>query len=377
MADEYQRIEEERNRYVEGTGLGMMITVQLLRLMNSELQVQSEYGVGSEFSFVLEQKVVNPEPLGVFKESEEKSVAEYKYVVENIAPDAKILVVDDNALNLKVFRSLLKQTQVQVFEALSGAQCIKIVEEQKFDVIFMDHMMPEMDGVETLNVLRERKLCTGVPVIMLTANAITGAREEYLKEGFDDYLTKPIVADKLEKMLWDFIPKDKIQRKSLEKAETEEETEIHLPEIEEFDFAYAKGILRKEELVYATLKNFYASLDTVSNKLSLFYGDIGQKESMANYRIEIHALKSTAATVGALLLSKLARMAEVATIQEDVERIRILKGSFLVLVNDGVVLQHRGLYGSRLRLLGSQGWQRLLLAGRHIQGQGGQCHHDQ
>lgn len=326
LSDEYQRIEEERNRYIEGTGLGIMITVQLLKLMNSELKVKSEYGVGSEFSFALEQKIINEEPLGVFNETDEQAVAEYKHSVEYIAPDAKVLVVDDNALNLKVFKSLLKQTQVQVFEAPSGNQCIKMVEEQDFDIIFMDHMMPELDGMETLSILRERKLCAGVPVIMLTANAIMGAREEYLRAGFDDYLTKPIVADKLEKMLLNFLPEEHIKRETPKKepVEQKEDVGVTLPQLEEFDFAYAKRILRSDELLYATLKNFFGSLDTVRDKLSRYYETIEQKESMANYRTEIHALKSTSATVGALLLSKLARISEVAAINEDTERIRLL-----------------------------------------------------
>ena len=326
LSDEYQRIEEERNRYIEGTGLGVMITVQLLKLMNSELKVKSEYGVGSEFSFALEQKIINDEPLGIFNETEELSVKEYTHSVEYIAPDAKVLVVDDNALNLKVFRSLLKQTQVQVSEALSGKQCIKMVEEQSFDIIFMDHMMPELDGMETMNILRERKLCTGVPVIMLTANAIMGAREEYIRAGFDDYLTKPIVADKLEKMLLNFLPEAYIKHTEPkeEHIEQKEDSVVNLPQLEEFDFEYAKRILRSDELLYTTLKNFYGSLDHVSGKLSHLFETIHQKESMANYRTEIHALKSTSATVGALLLSKLARIAEVAAINEDAERVSVL-----------------------------------------------------
>lgn len=325
LFSEYQRIEEERNRYIEGTGLGMTITVQLLKLMGSNLKVQSEYGKGSEFSFELKQKIVNAEPFGEFEEKIHEAEADYDYQVSYTAPEAKILVVDDNGLNHKVFKSLLKQTQVQIYDAMSGKAGIEMLEKQAFDIVFLDHMMPELDGIETLHIMHERKLCDNIPVIMLTANAIIGAKEGYLKEGFDDYLTKPIVPTKLEKIIKDYLPQELVKESVLkEEAVSAEPAEELLPQLEEFDFGYARSILRSEELLRTTLKDFYHSLDGVCQKLSVLLERLEQDETIQNYRIEVHALKSTSATVGAMLLSKVARLLEVAAIEKNPERIRTL-----------------------------------------------------
>ncbi len=322
----YERIEETRNRYIEGTGLGMMITLQLLSLMGSELKVKSEYGKGSEFSFELEQRIINAQPFGKFEEKLQQAETEIAYQASYTAPEAKILLVDDNELNHKVFRNLLKQTQVQIYEAMSGKAGIELLEKQSFDIVFLDHMMPEMDGIETLHMIRERRLCEEVPIIMLTANAIIGAKEEYLKEGFNNYLTKPIIPLKLEKMILEYLPKELVKNVNLAQ-DTEAEVSVSaelLPQIEEFDFEYARKILRTEELLRGTLKDFYHSLDGVCQKLSVLLATIDEEETMQTYRIEIHALKSTAATVGALLLSKLARLLEMAAIDKNPERIRML-----------------------------------------------------
>lgn len=204
--DAFQRIDVSRNRNVEGTGLGMNIVRQFLKLMGSDLQIQSEYEKGSEFSFDIEQKIVKAEPLGDFKIKRLQTSEEKDYRTKYTASQAKILVVDDNKVNLKVFKGLLKQTQIQVYEATSGKMCLEMLKQQSFDLIFLDHMMPEMDGVETLHAIKEDKLCENVPIIMLTANAIVGEKEKYLKEGFDDFLTKPIMLDTLDKMMLNYLP---------------------------------------------------------------------------------------------------------------------------------------------------------------------------
>nr|MBP3599431.1 response regulator [Eubacterium sp.] len=325
LFSKFDRINEKENRHIEGTGMGMTITVQLLRLMGSELEVKSEYGEGSEFSFELVQKIVNEEPLGDFSKRVLQEAADYKYEVAYTAPDAKVLVVDDNAINRRVFRNLLKETKIQVFEAEGGSVSLEMMREQNFDLIFLDHMMPEMDGIETLHAMREQSLCEGVPVIMLTANAIAGAKENYLNEGFDDFLSKPIVPEKLDQMILDYMPEALIQRSEpiLEQKQTEEVSH-NLPDLEEFDFDYARNVLQSEEILRSTLIDFYHSLQPLEQKLAILNDTITQKESAEQYRIEVHALKSTAATVGALLLSKLARMLEVAASDGDTERIMIL-----------------------------------------------------
>ena len=324
LFSKFERINEKENRHIEGTGMGMTITVQLLRLMGSDLKVESEYGKGSEFSFELAQKIVDSEPVGDFTKRVLQEASEYKYEVAYMAPEARVLLVDDNAINRSVFRNLLKETRMQVVEADGGRPALELMKQQKFDLVFLDHMMPEMDGVETLHAMKEQGLCEGVPVIMLTANAIAGARESYLNEGFDDFLSKPIMPDKLDQMILDYMPKDLIQSQDKQRKEENEESIEALPDLDEFDFDYARNILQSEEVLRSTLIDFYNSLPALEQKLGILVDTMTQKESLEQYRIEVHALKSTAATVGALLLSKLARMLEVAAGEGNVSRITVL-----------------------------------------------------
>ena len=173
----------------------MSITKGLLEMMGSSLEVTSIYGAGSEFSFAIKQTVTKWEPLGNFEETQKKKledIKEYKQKFE--APDADILVVDDNRMNLMVFTRLLKQTKVKIDTADGGDEAIKMILNKRYDIIFLDHMMPGKDGIEVLKELK-RNTCypnMETPYICLTANAITGARDEYMDAGFDEYLTKPI-----------------------------------------------------------------------------------------------------------------------------------------------------------------------------------------
>lgn len=208
--DEFQRFDATRNRNVEGTGLGMNIALQLLHLMGSDLKIKSEYEKGTEFSFDIRPKVVNREPLGDFRKKLMEATRKEVEKVEFTAPKARILAVDDNAMNLKVLRALLKATQVQVQEVTSGKECLEYVKKESYDLIFLDHMMPEMDGIETLHIIRDENLCDGVPIVVLTANALVGDREKYLSEGFDDFLSKPILLEKLEHILLTYLPDELI-----------------------------------------------------------------------------------------------------------------------------------------------------------------------
>ena len=211
---EYQRIEETRNHYIEGTGLGMNIAIQLLGLMGSELKVESEYGKGSEFSFSIVQQVVDAQPVGNFKDRVQMTEREPDVMIHYTAPEAKILVVDDNLMNRKVLKRLLKKTQMKVVEAESGFECLQLLEKDLYDIIFLDHMMPEMDGIETLTAMHERNLGGNATVIMLTANAIIGAREQYLEQGFDDFLSKPFSPSDLDNMILKYLPKDLVSEES-------------------------------------------------------------------------------------------------------------------------------------------------------------------
>lgn len=207
----FERIEEKRNRNIEGTGLGINIVTGLLKLMGSELKVSSVYGEGSEFSFTIEQKIVDRTPI----DEVPKANAAKSEVTADIlkAPNARILIVDDNFLNRKVINSLLKNTQIQVDLAESGKECIEKAKTNKYDMLLLDHMMPEMDGIETLEILINENIIDtkATPVIALTANAIAGAKEEYLSKGFTDYLAKPVLPPNLYAMLRKYLNEDKIK----------------------------------------------------------------------------------------------------------------------------------------------------------------------
>ena len=214
LFESFRRIEEEKNRNIEGTGLGMNIVMSLLRLMGGNIQVDSEYQKGSTFTVTIPQKIISDEATGDFEAilgKQRPGSASNQKSFE--APGANILVVDDNSMNLDVFKALLKRTKMNIITADSGRKCLELVKEQSFDIIFMDHMMPEMDGIETLHEIQKLEHFPNekTPVIALTANALSGAKELYLKEGFTDFLTKPIDANLLEQMILSYLPEELVQ----------------------------------------------------------------------------------------------------------------------------------------------------------------------
>ncbi len=300
----FERFDAERNRGVEGAGLGMNITQQLLRLMDSELQITSEYEKGSEFSFEILQKITDFKVLGDFKERLNRSSGTKTELMSYIAPEAKVLVVDDYKMNLKVFRNILKRTQMQIYEAESGIECLKLLEHNYFNIIFLDHMMPDMDGIETLKQIREKKLADGVPVIMLTANAIVGNRERYIEEGFDDFISKPIIPSKLDEIVLRYLPKEYVNdaNKILEKT------------------THTEGVLDKLRGKLPTL-NFAAGLTTCCNDEDFYlellkdFVHLPIKEELTgyldkgdykNYCIRIHGFKNNAYSVGAVNIGDMA-----------------------------------------------------------------------
>ncbi len=201
MFESFERLEENRNRNIEGAGLGMAITQNLLKMMGSNLEVHSVYGKGSTFSFTINQEIVNAENIGDFDQKLRQLTSSYEYSTSFEAPKAKFLVVDDNAMNRKVFVSLLKEAKVQIEEAAGGEECLAKIKKEHYDMIFLDHMMPGLDGLETFKLMAslEGNKCLGTPVVALTANAIAGAKERYMTLGFHGFLSKPIVPAQLEK----------------------------------------------------------------------------------------------------------------------------------------------------------------------------------
>ncbi|HPE38930.1 MAG TPA: ATP-binding protein [Bacillota bacterium] len=416
----FQRFDTRQNRSIEGTGLGLSICKRLLELMGGAIRVDSEYGVGSTFSFELPQNVVKESPLAAIEDAKKERVlyiddstlyqesarndlnrlgvsarickavselddmvtTQYSYIFvsrrqfdecelrirsfarENgdakivvminknqlatgftdvlivkrpvysavfasilsdapttpldddefhesfIAPDAKILVVDDNAVNLKVVKGLLEPYQMRVFTSTSGKDCLELLEKgERYNVIFMDHMMPELDGIDTLRLIRKMSgdYFQKVPVVALTANAVSGVREMFFQEGFQDYVSKPIELAKLEKSLKSNLPSEMIIRKQIVvSSEPTPKPDIMLHGVE-----VDRGLLNCGN----DLKNYLELLRVVyedgTEKCKLIR-ELAIAKDYKNYTIEVHALKSVAASIGAGSLSELAKSHEFA-----------------------------------------------------------------
>lgn len=207
----FKRLEMEKNRHIEGTGLGLNITAGFLKMMGSSLEVESEYGKGSTFQFSLIQGVTNREPIGDFREMYKRSLkTRKKYKCRIHAPKLRILVVDDNIMNHAVVKGLLRETEIKLTKVLSGEECLNILKQEKFDMIFMDHMMPEMDGIQTLEIIRQEKLAENTPIVIMTANAVSGAKELYIQKGFTDYISKPMNTEKIEDIIIANLPKESL-----------------------------------------------------------------------------------------------------------------------------------------------------------------------
>ena len=219
LFDKFKRLDIDRNKTVEGSGLGLAITSQLVKQMDGDIRVESIYGKGTTFVVTIPQKLTSDSTIGLFTgKPAKKDENEEKHKEVFRAPSARILVVDDTPMNLVVVKELLKETRIHIDEALSGVECLKKLESEHYDLLLLDYRMPEMDGIETLKRIKEKGIYN-FPVIALTANAISGAREKFLKEGFDDYITKPIDCDRLEKLLMMYLPGDKIERTGAEEAQ--------------------------------------------------------------------------------------------------------------------------------------------------------------
>ena len=338
LFSEFDRIEEKRNRNVEGTGLGMSITKRLLEMMDSHLHVESVYGEGSTFSFRLNQKVIKWEPLGDYEKAYHNVLAKRdSYKEKFTAPDAVILVVDDNPMNLVVFKNLIKQTLVRIDTAEDGDAALDMLREKKYDLVFLDHLMPGKNGIDILHELKEEKNNPNheTACICLTANAISGARDEYISAGFDDYLTKPIDPDKLESMMMENLPNELIEKAGTASAadtgSSSDDTGIPdefapLTDNEHIDIRAGIKNNGSRESYLETLRIFYESVDGQAEKLDNALSD----EDFQNYTIKVHALKSSLRIIGATKLSEKAQELETAGKEGNTDQIKAGHDSFIL-----------------------------------------------
>lgn len=317
----FERLNLGENRNVEGTGLGLAITYKLVEQMNGRIEVESEYGSGSTFTIYLPQTIVNETPLGDFQLRYQMVMKQSRqqYHESFVAPEARLLVVDDTAINLLVITQLLKRTRMQIDTCASGKECLEMIRQEHYDVILLDHMMPEMDGIETLEKIRESDdhMCQDTPVIALTANAIVGVREMYIAKGFQDYLSKPVEGKALEVMLMRYIPRHKLQEvedwktdeeqenmpeytaiseEEVDTGQDETETAGHLVD-EELGIQYCGG---SEDVYREVLTEFCDVAQEDRRKIEETYAE----EKWKDYTVLVHGLKSSSLSTGAKRLSE-------------------------------------------------------------------------
>jgi signal transduction histidine kinase/CheY-like chemotaxis protein len=261
LFDSFGRLEETRNRNVEGTGLGLNIANSYVELMGGHIKVSSIYGQGTTFTLYIPLKVTDATPIGDFTDAIARIRKEgYEYRPDIIAPNASALIVDDNEMNLDVISGLMESTKIKVSTALSGPAAIDLLEKKRFDIIFLDQMMPGMSGIDTLEIMKSRFDMRGVSVIALTADAVSGAREFYLEAGFSDYLSKPVKAGDLEKTLLKHIPKNLLLSREdidritkAEKRSRTEETDLKSVLVVDPDSKALKEVKSETEGIYKSV----------------------------------------------------------------------------------------------------------------------------
>lgn len=321
----YERLEEQKNSNIQGTGLGLDISRRFAQIMGGSLTCNSVYGEGSEFNLSIRQKIVDETPIGLFVEHNDES-AKGPYVPKFIAPDADVLVVDDNPMNLSVMKGLLKATRIFVTTASSGEECLEKMKTTKFNIVFLDHMMPGMDGIETIGRIRQSD--TDIPVYALTANASVG-EEFYKSKGFTGYLAKPVDSQALEATIMKHLPEE-IMLKPEKADEVEEMTTMP----EELSWIYGIPEITVEEGiknsggVSAYLFSLKLFLETIDGNAKVI-SDAYEAGDLRLYTIKVHALKSSARIIGALGFSKICADLEEAGNNQDKQYIDLINADML------------------------------------------------
>ena len=344
LFNKFERVDLDKNSTIEGTGLGLAITSRLLSMMGGDISVESIYGVGSTFKIILPQKVMSEEPLGDFEIRFENQMGEKKKHGDIFrAPSARILIVDDTRMNLVVATEFLRDSLIKIDTALSGKDAIEMAQSNKYDVILMDQRMPGMDGVEAMHHIKEQKdgINAGTPMICLTADAVIGAKERYLSQGFTDYLSKPLDSLLLEGMLRKYLPPDKVQIISYEDAVINGDKDRHFNR-DRFEKLYEVGIdvnkgirsCGNDEKFYISMLTEYYEISSEKKSLLREYLD---NDDMNSYAILVHAIKSTSATIGAMNVSDLAEKLEHAADEGNIDVVRNehdkMTGAYDLVVN--------------------------------------------
>jgi signal transduction histidine kinase/CheY-like chemotaxis protein len=322
----FERVDEEKNRHIEGTGLGISIVTKLLDMMNTELKIKSEYGVGSEFYFELPIKVVDGTPIGQYKAGSKRLVdtgAASDVLIS--APKANILITDDNEMNRKVASNLMRLFGITPDLCKSGAETIETMKKKHYDMLFLDHMMPEMDGIETLKILKELGLVDNTKVVALTANAVVGAREQYLDAGFDDYISKPIELSEMDKIFNKYLSEEKVEAPIA--PEDNKIKSLNLDGLGMMDKLRSLDINVEEGISYCgDDEEFY--IEIVNDYIKAAPEKIEQLDAlleagdMKEYKVLIHSVKSSSKTIGCMSLFEKARDLEAAAASGNIDYVK-------------------------------------------------------
>jgi len=324
----FERIEEKRNRNIEGTGLGLSIVNKLLTMMDSKLDVSSRYGVGSSFSFSVTLKIVDKEPIGNYEERRKQFIMRSQTVEERLyAPKARVLIVDDNDMNLKVAKSFMKLFGIKPDTCSSGKETLDVLKNKQYDIIFLDHMMPVLDGIETLKLAKDKDIIHDAVVIALTANAVVGAKEQYLRSGFNGYLSKPIVVKDIEKTLKKYLPEDIIEEAVPDTETTKTTSSLTIDKAREIGLDTDAGVeyaCGEEDLYLDLLSDYAKGCEDKCKELDSYL----DKEDMKNYSILIHSLKSSSRIIGADAISAQAKDLEDASKKNDIDFVQLNHDNF-------------------------------------------------
>lgn len=312
--EDFRQVDSKRNRSAEGTGLGLAIVKHLVELMDGTIEVESVYGKGTSITIQIPQKITDGRPISEIFENPQ---TEQEVTDRFTAPDIKVLIVDDNVINRKVARGFLKNYAFDLTEAESGPEAIRLVRAIRFDLIFMDHMMPGMDGIEAVEIIRRDCGENGtVPVIVaLTANAMQGMREHFLECGFQDFIAKPLDRKELNRLLLRWVPEK--YRRTKGKEEKSKSPDLAAFQIAGVDVNAAMQYNSGGEEEFVELLELY-EIDG-RHKTKLLQELV--KSDLSGYQVEVHGLKSASANIGAMEVSDMARAQEYAAAQGDRELI--------------------------------------------------------
>lgn len=302
--DKFTQVDMRINRNVEGSGLGLSISRQLIELMCGQISVESTYGEGTTFTVSIPQRVVDRSKLSTYLATHNQNEQKKKSFL--YAPGARLLVVDDNPVNLKILKGLLIHYEIDADTALSGEEAIEKNREHEYDMIFMDQMMPNVSGEEAMTRIRNISGREKTVIIAVTANAIRGIKEEFIKKGFDDYLSKPVETARIEEILKKYLPPNLIIHGEEEEKKEQIEFNVEIPGVDVDAGLFNSDNDVKDYLDILEIFSEYGPLKADELKQLALDGDY------SGYTIAVHSLKSVAANIGAYQLCTMAKIHEMA-----------------------------------------------------------------